>query len=169
MAGGQDLAFEPGTSWATLDHGRGRWPYRITWNWGAGSGLLPDGRTVGIQVGGRWTDGTGCTENALCLDGRISKLGTDLWWEYDTGDWARPWWVRDVVDRRLDLTLTPEHVRADRTELGLVGSTTHQCFGTWSGWLVADDGERVRGRRRARLGRGGPPALVRRTASRVGR
>ena len=26
----------PEGSWAVLDHGRGRWPYRVTWNWGAG-------------------------------------------------------------------------------------------------------------------------------------
>jgi hypothetical protein len=25
-------------AWAVLDHGRGRWPYYITWNWGAASG-----------------------------------------------------------------------------------------------------------------------------------
>src|SRR5690606_23325261 len=38
-------------SWAVLDHGRGRWPYRISWNWGAGSGRS-HGRVVGLQVGG---------------------------------------------------------------------------------------------------------------------
>ena len=44
-----------GDSWAVLDHGRGRWPYAVHWNWGAGSGLV-DGRVIGVQVGGRWTD-----------------------------------------------------------------------------------------------------------------
>jgi hypothetical protein len=53
-------------SWAVLDHGRGRWPYSMSWNWGAGSGTV-DGRVVGVQVGGRWTDGTGSTENALLV------------------------------------------------------------------------------------------------------
>src|SRR5699024_305950 len=28
----------PAGSWAVLDHGRGRWPHDIEWNWGAGSG-----------------------------------------------------------------------------------------------------------------------------------
>lgn len=132
-----------GESWATLDHGRGRWPYRITWNWGSGSGRTSDGRPLGLQVGGRWTDGTGSTENAVCVAGRLSKLGADLWWEYDTADWMRPWRVRDVRDGRLDLVLEPRHVRSDHTELGVVGSTVHQCFGTWRGWVVADDGERI--------------------------
>ena len=26
------------TGWAVLDHGRGRWPYSLTWNWAAGLG-----------------------------------------------------------------------------------------------------------------------------------
>ncbi len=56
----------------------GRWPYRISWNWGSGSGRLADGRVVGVQVGGAWTDGTGCTENALIVDGRLHKIGEEL-------------------------------------------------------------------------------------------
>ncbi|HJG90458.1 MAG TPA: DUF2804 domain-containing protein, partial [Brachybacterium massiliense] len=30
----------PEGSWAVLDHGRGRWPYRVHWNWAAGSGTV---------------------------------------------------------------------------------------------------------------------------------
>jgi hypothetical protein len=129
-------------SWATLDHGRGRWPYRVTWNWGAGSGAIA-GRVVGLQVGGRWTDRTGSTENALCLDGRLHKLGEDLVWSYDQADWTRPWRVTAPRTGRADLTFTPYHVRADRIELGLLGNDTHQAFGHWSGTVVAGDGERV--------------------------
>ena len=55
---GRTVDVPAGSSWAVLDHGRGRWPYDVRWNWGAGSGESP-GRVVGIQVGGRWTVGTG--------------------------------------------------------------------------------------------------------------
>ena len=37
-----------GQSWAVLDHGRGRWPYSVTWNWAAGYGSVA-GRRVGLQ------------------------------------------------------------------------------------------------------------------------
>src|SRR5690606_27633762 len=57
-----------GEAWATLDHGRGRWPYSIAWNWGSGAGRVGE-TVVGLQVGGRWTDGTGSTENAIIVDG----------------------------------------------------------------------------------------------------
>lgn len=130
-------------AWGTLDHGRGRWPYRVTWNWGSGSGRV-DGRVVGLQVGGRWTDGTGSTENALCVDGRLHKLGEDLVWAYDRTDWMRPWRVTAPRTGRADLTFTPSHVRTDRTELGILGNDTHQAFGHWSGTVVDDAGATVR-------------------------
>ena len=79
-----------GSSWAVLDHGRGRWPYRMRWHWGAGSGVH-DGRVIGVQVGGRWTDGTGSTENALLVDGRLHKNGDELVWEHDPTDPLAPW------------------------------------------------------------------------------
>lgn len=136
---GRSYAIEGPDAWATLDHGRGRWPYRVTWNWGSGSGRV-DGRVVGIQVGGRWTDGTGSTENALTVDGVIHPLPDELAWEYDRGDWLAPWRVRSPRTSRVDLTFRPEHERRDRTELVVVGNETHQCFGTWHGRVVDGDG-----------------------------
>lgn len=61
----------------------------MQWNWGAGSGTV-DGRTVGLQLGGRWTVGTGSTENAVLLDGRLSRIGSELGWTYSARDWMAP-------------------------------------------------------------------------------
>ena len=69
-------------AWGCLDFGRGKWPYRTTWNWGPAPAVV-GGRTVGLQLGGKWTDGTGMTENALVVDGRLSKLSEELTWDYD--------------------------------------------------------------------------------------
>ncbi|WP_222871231.1 DUF2804 domain-containing protein [Nonomuraea sp. PA05] len=119
-------------SFAVLDHGRGRWPYSIVWNWAAGSA---PGRAV--QLGGKWTDGTGMTENALFVDGRLHKIGEELAWHYDRGDWLKPW---RITGTRVEAVFTPFHEKIARTELGLVGSETHQCFGRFSGRAQADDG-----------------------------
>jgi hypothetical protein len=108
-------------SFAVLDHGRGRWPYRMVWNWAAGSA---PGRA--IQLGGKWTDGTGMTENALFVDGRLHKIGEELAWHYDRADWLRPW---RITGERVAAEFTPFHEKISRTELGVVGSETHQCFG----------------------------------------
>lgn len=122
-------------SWAVLDHGRGRWPYRMTWNWAAGSG--PD---LGLQLGGRWTVGTGSTENALIVNGRVHKIGEELEWRYDRSDFLRPWRIRGP---RVDVEFEPFHERVARTELLVVGSRTHQCFGHFSGWATTDEGDRI--------------------------
>ena len=133
---------DDGYSWGTLDFGRGRWPYRTTWNWGAGMGLV-DGRRVGIQVGGKWTDGTGMTENSLVVDGRLSKVSEDLVWEYDPSDWLRPWHVRTPRSDRVALVFTPEFDKRGRLHAGVASSRTDQCFGSWSGRVVTDEGEAI--------------------------
>ena len=126
-----------GESWAVLDHGRGRWPYDITWNWGAGSGRY-QGSVIGIQVGGKWTDGTGATENAFFIDGRMHKIHEDLTWEYDQADFLRPWSVRGGG---LDARFVPFYDRVARTNLGIIAAATDQCFGVWSGAFTTAGGE----------------------------
>lgn len=130
---------EFGTGWAVLDRGRGRWRYANKWNWGAGSGVV-DGSTRAIQVGGKWTDGTGSTENGILMDGRMHKISEDLRWEYDLSYPAAPWRVRG---ERLDATLTPFHRRRAITEAGVIAVKTNQAFGTWHGSAVLDDGSTV--------------------------
>lgn len=119
-------------AFAVLDHGRGKWPYAVTWNWAAGAA---PGRAV--QLGGRWTDGTGATENALFVDGRLHKIGEELRWTYDRADWLRPW---RIEGERVDVRFRPFHEKASRTNLGVVANETHQCFGRFSGRATADDG-----------------------------
>lgn len=119
-------------AFAVLDHGRGRWPYSVTWNWAAGSG---PGRSV--QLGGKWTDGTGMTENALFVDGQLHKIGAELEWVYDRSDWLRPW---RIAGPRVEVTFTPFHEKVSRTELGVIGTETHQCFAHFGGRAQADDG-----------------------------
>lgn len=128
-----------GESWAVLDHGRGRWPYDISWNWGAGSGRS-NGRVIGVQVGAKWTDGTGSTENAFFADGRLHKISTELDWEYDIADWRRPW---RITGGGLDATFTPFHNKQTRTNLVVLQAHTDQCFGHWSGSFTPADGDPI--------------------------
>jgi Protein of unknown function (DUF2804) len=133
---GVDVDAPSDASWAVLDHGRGRWPYSMVWNWGAGSGVV-DGRVVGLTIGGKWTEGTASTENALVVDGRVHMLLSELDWQYDRDDWMAPW---RVTGPRVDLAFTPFHERVAVTSLLVLSGETHQCFGHWSGTVVDDDG-----------------------------
>ena len=98
---------------------------------------------VGLQFGGKWTEGTGHTENGLCIDGRLNKIGNELEWAYDWGHPTRPWRVRDPIHERVDAVLTPTHDKHSRTNLGLLSMEVHQCFGMWAGRVVTDDGEEI--------------------------
>ncbi len=133
--GGAEVPVDGHDSFAVLDHGRGRWPYSVTWNWAAGAG---QGR--GITLGGRWTDGTGMTENAVVVDGRLHKIAATLRWSYDRDDWLRPW---RIEGEGVELRFEPFHDRVARTNLGVIASSTHQCFGTFSGWVEDGEGERM--------------------------
>ena len=81
------------------------------------------------------------TENALCVDGRLHKIGADLTWDYDPDNWLRPWRVRDETDGRVDVTFAPSFERRARTEAVVIATEVHQCFGTWSGTVSTDTGE----------------------------
>jgi len=140
--GDAEYVFEEGNSFACLDYGRGVWPMSSFWNWGAGSGLQ-NGRTVGLNLGGGWTDGTGMTENGICVDGRLTKIGDDLDLDYDPSDYLRPWTVRTSGSQRVDLRLEPFYERVAKTDLKLFKSEVHQVFGHYSGTVVTETDEAV--------------------------
>ena len=129
-------------AWGVLDIGRGRWPYRTVWNWGGGAGHSTDGRVVGLQFGGRWTAGTGMTENGIIVDGRVLKIGEELLWTYDWDRPLAPWQVRSPGGE-LDLVLTPRHDRHARTEALVLGTEVHQVFGSWTGRVPGPDGDLI--------------------------
>ncbi len=132
-----EIGGSAGDSWAVLDHGRGRWPYDITWNWGAGSGRS-HGRVIGVQVGAKWTEGTGVSENAFFVDGRMYKIHGETEWTYDLRNWRAPW---RIVGGGLDATFEPFHNKQTRTDLVLLQGHTDQCFGEWSGTFTPAGGE----------------------------
>ncbi|KRA24546.1 hypothetical protein ASD65_09040 [Microbacterium sp. Root61] len=127
------------SGFAVLDHARSRGPYRTDWNWGAAVGEV-DGRRIGINLGGGGPRGLrhGLSHTAFTVDGRVHKIPTVLEWEFDHTDWMKPW--RLFTDR-VELTFTPFYDRYARTNLLVIRSTTHQCFGTFRGRVQTDEGE----------------------------
>jgi hypothetical protein len=126
-------------AWGVLDVGRGRWPYSTRWNWGGGAGRSTEGAVVGIQIGAKWTEGTGFTENGVIVDGVLTKIGEELSWDYAWDQPLQPWHVRHA-DGSFDLTLTPTYDKHSKVEALVMGTEVHQVFGTWAGHVTADDG-----------------------------
>ncbi len=137
--GRETMLFSGEQSFACLDFGRGIWPRNCVWNWGSASGLQ-DGHTLGLNLGGQWTDGTGYTENGICVDGRLTKISESLHWEYDTSNFKRPWRI-SAPSGAVDLTFTPFMERVAASDLWLVKSEVHQMFGHYDGVVTTADGE----------------------------
>lgn len=122
----------------SLDWGRGVWEYKSYWNWASASGFLPNGQTIGLNLGRGFGDLSKATENAVIVNGRVHKLG-DVRFDYKTGDYMQPWCFRDD-EGRLDLAFTPFKDRTARTNLGIIFSEVHQMFGRYNGRAILDDG-----------------------------
>jgi hypothetical protein len=121
-----------------LDYGRGVWPEYTVWNWGSASGVQ-GGRTVGLNLGGQWTDGTGMTENAICIDGLLTKVSEDLVFGYDRVAMMKPWRVRTAATERIDLLFKPEFERVSESgRRDGFFSSAHQMFGSYSGRIIPD-------------------------------
>jgi hypothetical protein len=132
---------EPEDCLGSLDWGRGVWEYSSFWNWASASGFLPDGRTVGLNLGCGFGDTSAATEDALILEGRIHKLGP-VKFDYTSGDYLQPWRFSDD-EGRLNLEFSPFKDRLARTNLGVIFSEVHQMFGRYRGVAVSDQGETI--------------------------
>jgi hypothetical protein len=129
------------TCLGSLDWGRGVWEYQSYWNWASASGFLPDGRTIGLNLGRGFGDLSKAGENTLILNNRIHKL-EQVKFDYTSGDYMKPWKFTDT-ENRLDLIFTPFKDRLAQTNLGIITSKVHQMFGRYNGFAITDEGEKL--------------------------
>lgn len=129
---GKRYVMNPEECHGVQDFGRGMWPYRSYWNWGVVTGRQGDD-LIGVNMGAKWTTGTGANENGFCLNGRLYKIMEDLVWEYDRANWMKPWRVRAPYSKMLDLTLTPFLAKATNLNLGIMKTGGTCSFGRWNG------------------------------------
>lgn len=138
--GDRRYTLQPETWHGVQDWGRGIWPYRSFWNWAVCTGVQ-DGVAVGVNMGGKWTTGTGANENGILLDGRLHKVMEDLEWTYDLADTRAVWRVRAPHSGAIDLSLTPLHAKKVGLDLGLLATGGTCVFGRWHGVVRAADRE----------------------------
>lgn len=139
--GDQIEELQPGESIGSLDWGRGVWEYQSFWNWASASGYLPDGRTIGLNLGCGFGDLSAATENCLVLDGKVHKLD-QVRFNYDPKDYLKPWKFTES-ENRLELEFQPFKERLAQTNLGIIFSEVHQMFGRYSGRVVTEGAEVV--------------------------
>jgi hypothetical protein len=126
---------------ASMDWGRGAWKYNTFWNWASASGFLPDGRTVGLNLGVGFGDLSNATENCFYIDGKMTKLEA-MDFLYIPGEYMKPWRFK-TTEGKLDLVFTPFYERVTNVNLLVLTNVVHQMFGKYTGWLETETGERI--------------------------
>ncbi|WP_416149000.1 DUF2804 domain-containing protein [Salipaludibacillus sp. HK11] len=141
--GEKSFTFNKANDSAVLDFGRGDWPRRISWNWGMASGKQGKDM-IGLNFGGKWTDGTGITENGLLINDKLTKIHEPVDFIYDDDQLMDNWRInsKDTDDIRLEFT--PFFKRSSTTNLWLVKSQMFQLFGYYSGEIKTHQGEKVK-------------------------
>jgi hypothetical protein len=139
--GDEREVLSPAICLGSLDWGRGVWEYKSFWNWASASGFLPDGRTVGLNLGSGFGDLSAATENCLVLNGKIHKL-EQVKFSYDASNFMLPWKFTDSEDR-LNLDFVPFKERKAITNLGIIFSEVHQMLGRFSGNVRDNDGATI--------------------------
>ncbi|WP_017379453.1 DUF2804 domain-containing protein [Paenisporosarcina sp. TG-14] len=131
--------FNSEDSYAVLDYGRGVWPRKASRKWASASQRLGNQR-IGLNFGGTWTDGTGMTENAVFVDGQVSKISEDVIFTYDKNDLMNPWHIRSKFSSDVNLTFTPFLQREANINIGFVNLNGYQMVGYFNGFVHLHDG-----------------------------
>ncbi|SFQ32211.1 Protein of unknown function [Psychrobacillus psychrotolerans] len=137
--GDSRFTFQPEDNFAVLDYGRGVWPRAAIWNWGFASQRVGSKR-IGLNFGGKWTDGTGMTENAIFIDGKMTKIHEDLLFTYDTKDFMKPWKVHTKFSEDVNMTFTPFFHRIAKTDMKFIYSEVNQMMGYFNGRIQLENG-----------------------------
>lgn len=110
---------------ATLDHGRGIWPWRTRWNWACAA----DSK-IALNLGARWTDGSGTNENGYFSNGTLFPIAADVRFAFDR---KRPEVPVGITGEDVDLLFTPIARKRARVELGLLGADLDFRVGRFMG------------------------------------
>lgn len=130
---GQDVYhFPEGESFGFQDFGRGIWPYQTHWNWATGVGQTSHG-LLGLQFGGKWTDGTGFTENGLFLNGKLHKIHQRINFHEGRRGVKEPWLLVSEDGKTVRLELRPQHLMEKQMNLGAVASDLAVAYGRFNG------------------------------------
>jgi hypothetical protein len=139
--GDKSHSFEPETSYALMDWGRGIWPYKTHWLWGSACGLV-NGVPVAFNIGYGFGDLSTHTENIVFYDGKAHKID-EVEFHHENRDPAKPWKFTSNDDR-FNMTLDPIIPHTEKLNFGLIYLNSSLLHGFYSGEVVLDNGEKIK-------------------------
>lgn len=135
--------FNPDYSFAVLSYARGIWRREADWNWALASQRV-GGKRIGLNFGGKWTDGTGMTENAIFSDGVMTKVHEDVIFMYDADTLMTPWKIHTKFSDQVNMTFTPFFERSSVSNMQFMKSKVDQVTGYFNGVVKLQDGTVLR-------------------------
>lgn len=124
-----------GNALCFLDYGRGIWPYEKEWYW-ITSGFERNGNIVGINLGAKWTDGTGVNENGVSINGKVYKIKSDV--KFISDDFGKLWTIESVDGQEVNLTFTPFRHEVQGENFGIIKSSLKQYIGYLEGSIKVE-------------------------------
>lgn len=141
--GNQVFEFDAEHSFAVLDYGRGVLPRESMRNWAVAS-QKSHGKVIGLNFGGKWTDGTGMTENAFFVNGKMTKIHEDILFHYNKQNYKEPWLIHTKFSDDVKLTFTPFFERVSVFDMTLAKSEVHQLMGYYNGYVRYGNGSKLK-------------------------
>ncbi len=143
--GDQKIEFSSNKTRALLDWGRGVWPYKNSWYWGAGC-FEVDGHELGFNIGYGFGDTSAASENMIFYDGKahkLEKISFNIPLKNGKYDFMSPWTFTSS-DNRFTMTFKPIIDRKANMDLKILASIQHQVFGVFNGTMILDDGTEIK-------------------------
>ncbi|MFX1556140.1 MAG: DUF2804 domain-containing protein [Promethearchaeota archaeon] len=138
---GDDLyKFTPDICYGRLDWGRGVWPYKINWYWGAAAGKTPDGHEIWFSHGYSYEDPTLHDKNMVGYDGKGHKLGPI---KFHVPENPEDIWHFSSEDGRFEMDLKPLMYHPSKMNYVIFNSKSKLVFGLYTGDIILDDGTKV--------------------------
>ena len=138
--GEKTYVFEPDSSFALMDWGRGIWPYKTHWLWGSACGIV-DGIPVAFNIGYGFGDLSTHTENIIFFDGKAHKID-EVTFHHENRDPTKPWTFTSNDDR-FNMILNPLLPHREKLNFGFISLNSSLLHGLYSGYMVLDTGEKI--------------------------
>ncbi|MBF0100816.1 MAG: DUF2804 domain-containing protein [Desulfobacterales bacterium] len=136
--GGQSTTVSSPQYMALMDWTAGYMRRETFWNWAAITSVLPDGRSLGLNLSCGVNE-TSFTENGFWINGHFTKVDT-VSFEYNRDDLFQPWKIRSF-DNKVNLTFRAETHRTEKINAVLIASRFTQLIGIFEGSLTTDTSE----------------------------
>ncbi len=138
--GNEQHEFSPKDSYCRLDWGRGVWPYKINWYWGAACGKTEDGHDIWFSHGYSYEDPKLHDKDMVGYDGRGYKL-----WNirFDVPENPMDPWKFNNEEGTFEMILTPIYYHTDKMNLVIFSSRSLIVYGYYSGHVILDSGKKI--------------------------